>query len=382
MNNRIHVVAFQQPFPPSYGGAIDMYFRIKALHDLGLHVILHTYRYGERLTPSNELKEISSEICYYKRHTGWKSQLSTLPYIVYSRRNDCLLENLCRDDAPILFEGLHTTFYLNHPRLRSRFKIVRAHNIEHEYYKALALAPGKISDRMFFALEACKLKAYEKILRHADLIAPLNHNEMSHFMAKFPETPVHFTPVFFDETPAKVSGNGNYVLYHGNLTVAENVKAAKWIIENIATAMPGTQFIIAGKQPPAILSHAVRKTPNVKLISSPDNAEMTNLIDKAKVHLLITFQATGVKLKLLNVLLRRGKVVANSLMVSGTGLECLCNIGNSPEDIAKLIRQQFITTGLPPSLPEIYHSATNATALLKQVPYYRDFINHTDSIDW
>ncbi len=374
MNNRIHVVAFQQPFPPSYGGAIDMYFRIKALHDLGLHVILHTYRYGERLTPADELKEISSETYYYERHTGWRSQLSTLPYIVYSRRNDRLLENLCRDDAPILFEGLHTTYYLNHPRLRNRFKIVRAHNIEHDYYKALALAPGKISDRMFFALEAFKLRAYEKVLRHADLIAPLNHNEMSHFMAKFPTTPVHFTPVFFDETPSEVSGAGNYVLSHGNLTVAENVKAAKWIIDNIAPAMPDTQFIIAGYRPPMMLSHAVLETPNVKLIGSPDNAEMANLIDNAKVHLLITFQATGVKLKLLNVLLRRGKVVANSLMVAGTGLETLCHIGNSPSEITKLIEQQFTTTELPASLPAIYHSATNATALLEQVPYYRDFV--------
>ncbi len=251
---------------------------------------------------------------------------------------------------------------------------MRAHNIEHDYYKALALAPGKISDRMFFALEAFKLRAYEKVLRHADLIAPLNHNEMSHFMAKFPTTPVHFTPVFFDETPSEVSGAGNYVLSHGNLTVAENVKAAKWIIDNIAPAMPDTQFIIAGYRPPMMLSHAVLETPNVKLIGSPDNAEMANLIDNAKVHLLITFQATGVKLKLLNVLLRRGKVVANSLMVAGTGLETLCHIGNSPSEITKLIEQQFTTTELPASLPAIYHSATNATALLEQVPYYRDFV--------
>ena len=43
---KIHVVAFDVPYPADYGGVIDIYHKVEALHHQGIEVILHMYQYG------------------------------------------------------------------------------------------------------------------------------------------------------------------------------------------------------------------------------------------------------------------------------------------------------------------------------------------------
>lgn len=378
MNRSIHVVAFQRPYPPTYGGVIDMYFRLKALHDLGLHVILHTFAYRDRMAHATELYNVADEVFYYERKTGIKSQFSLSPYIVVSRRNGSLLNDLLKDDAPILFEGLHSTYYLNHPLLKSRYKIVRAHNIEHRYYMALAFAPGTLYDRFYYLIEAFKLRLYEPVMRNADLIASINTNEAAYFKERYQGVSVKFIPAFFDDTLPPVEATGNYVLYHGNLTVAENVKAAIWIVEKIAGRIPWTQFVIAGYDPPADLISMVNRCGNVSLVHSPSEEEMESLISSAKMHLLITFQPTGVKLKLLHVLSRHGTVVANSDMVAGTGLDNYCIIADTPDEICDKIRDVLSSSGGVSINGDIGSIRDNAIEIIKDIPYYHDFCMNND----
>jgi 2C-methyl-D-erythritol 2,4-cyclodiphosphate synthase len=58
------------------------------------------------------------------------SALSWLPYIVYSRRSGELLRNLYMDDHPVLFEGIHSCYFISHRLLRKRIKIYRESNID------------------------------------------------------------------------------------------------------------------------------------------------------------------------------------------------------------------------------------------------------------
>lgn len=371
---RIHIISFQRPYPPTYGGVIDMYYKIKACHELGLYVILHTFHYNDRAEQADKLNEIADEVHYYHRKTSWKMQLSIMPYIVKSRRNTSLLANLIKDDAPILFEGLHTCGFLNHPQLKERIKIVRAHNIEHNYYKALAMSPGKIVDRLYYYLESLKLKRFEKILTNANIIASLNLCEAEHFSKMYPNTEVIFSPVFFNEQRPPVSACSDYVLYHGNLLVEENVKSALWIIQNVASQIPNVKFVIAGYNPPSKIKTLAAQYANITLHDSPTDEEMESLIEKAKLHLLITFQATGVKLKLLHVLQRHGKVLSNSKMIEGTGLDNYCMVANTPTEIIAKI-QSFYTTNVElKPLPDIYNSRNNIKNLLSHIDYYKNRI--------
>ena len=126
---RLHVVSFQVPYPPRYGGLIDVYYKLKALKQSGVRLTLHTYIYGDATRQDESLRQVADEVYYYPRHTGWQAASGRLPYIVQSRRSPLLLEHLLADDAPILFEGLHTCYFLTHPRLAGRELWVRTHNV-------------------------------------------------------------------------------------------------------------------------------------------------------------------------------------------------------------------------------------------------------------
>ena len=46
MNKHLHIVSFDVPYPPDYGGAIDVYYKLKALHEEGIKIYLHCFEYG------------------------------------------------------------------------------------------------------------------------------------------------------------------------------------------------------------------------------------------------------------------------------------------------------------------------------------------------
>lgn len=77
---KVHIVAFDLPFPPNYGGSTDMYYKYKALKELNIEVVLHVFLYGGK-KPADELKKVVSELHYYprlKKNPFWGKR----PYIV------------------------------------------------------------------------------------------------------------------------------------------------------------------------------------------------------------------------------------------------------------------------------------------------------------
>ncbi len=132
----IHVVSFDVPWPANYGGVIDVFFKVKAMAEKGIKIHLHCFEYGR--TPAPELEKVCHAVQYYQRDLSKRHLFKSLPYIVSSRSNNTLIENLLADDYPILLEGLHTCALLDDDRLSDRKVSVRTHNIEHEYYLNLA----------------------------------------------------------------------------------------------------------------------------------------------------------------------------------------------------------------------------------------------------
>ena len=62
-------------------------------------------------------------------------------------------------------------------------------------------------------------------------------------------------------------------------------------------------------------------------------AEITQLTQDAQVNVLPTFQSTGIKLKLINVLYQGRWCVVNNLMVENTGLANLCSVANTAQNM-------------------------------------------------
>ena len=85
MERYLNIIAFNIPWPANYGGIIDVYYKIKALHQCGVKIILHCFEYERAHSP--ELEAICEKVFYYKRHTGLRTNITLLPYNVYSRKH-------------------------------------------------------------------------------------------------------------------------------------------------------------------------------------------------------------------------------------------------------------------------------------------------------
>lgn len=373
----LHVVSFQVPFPPTYGGIIDVYYKLRALKAAGCRITLHTYRY--RCPEAPELAAVADRVLYYERATGPASLLSSLPYIVYSRRNPRLIEALGADDAPILFEGLHTCFFLNHPSLRDRFKIVRAHNIEHAYYAELANAVPIGYRRAYYRMESAKLRRYEPQLRHADALLAITPDDRDYFQRQYPGLRTEWVPCFYDDRRPDTTDDATepYVLYHANLSVAENVRAAGFLLDEIVPRLaPGTRVVLAGKAPAEALKRKAAARPNVRLAADPDQPAMDRLIGEARVNALLTFQPTGIKLKLLHALGKgRGHCLVNTPMLTDRALGPLCTVADTPDEMAAAIRRLLADTpderaldARAAYLRTHYDPAANARRILDLLP--------------
>ncbi|MBP9069560.1 MAG: glycosyltransferase family 1 protein [Bacteroidia bacterium] len=335
----LHIISFDIPFPANYGGVIDVYYKLVWLHKLGVKIHLHCFEYGRE--HSKELEKICEKVFYYDRKTHLASLLSLIPYTVQSRISKKLRKRLLKDDSPILCEVLHTCYILKDPAFEKRLKIYRHSNIEHEYYQGLAKVEKNFFKRLYLKTEAWKLKRFEKIVAHANLILAVNQNDATYYRAKFPKVKTEYLPSFHSNTEVNIkAGMGNSILFHGNLSVAENSEAAKWLIRNVFSKI-STRIIIAGLQPDEDLEKEIEKFDHIDLIANPSEAKMSELISTAHIHVLHTAQATGLKLKLLNVLFSGRHIICNQHMIEGSGVlvNSSINIANTPEEMLLKIEE-------------------------------------------
>ncbi|HKL04110.1 MAG TPA: hypothetical protein VJ911_10550 [Cryomorphaceae bacterium] len=336
-NLSINIVSFDIPYPANYGGVIDVFYRIKALSELGVKIHLHCF-YSDR-KESAELHKYCVTVTYYKRSKSIFAALKKLPFIVASRRNAALENNLRFNDYPILFEGLHTTWLLGQDAFPDRNKLVRMHNVEHHYYKSLAAAESGFLKGMFFRSEARKLKRYQKVLNKADVIFAISDTDYTYFKERFENVerlpPFHpFPQSAYAETALP------YAFYHGNLTVPENCDAVKFLVNEVFAPLE-MELVVAGKGADAFGKKAFAENEKVRFVGGVSDEEMLKLAKSASLHVLPTFQSTGFKLKLIYSMLTARHVLVNSKMIAGTGAEPYCYTAETAEEFQSQIFKLF-----------------------------------------
>ncbi len=325
--NRLHIVSLTVPWPPDFGGAIDIWYKLVALHRAGVHIELHCFQYDR--PEAVELEEVCEKVHYYPRPRKLGSMLSAKPFIVATRDHPDLLHNLEATPGPILMEGVHSTGLLNHPQLQSREFWIRTHNVEHEYYRALSHTETRPAKRLYHILEAHKLERYESsALKNARGILTISEGDHQYFAARFANC--HLIPPFHgnDKVSSK-TGKGRYVLYHGDLSVPENTAAARRLV-----ALSGRfslPLILAGRITGEVPSGLIAGVTEVRFVPNPTREDMDELIADAAAILLPATQTTGFRLKLLDSLYKGRHVIAEPNMVHGTGLRSLCTVVRDEE---------------------------------------------------
>jgi hypothetical protein len=369
----VHIISFDIPYPANYGGVIDVFYKIKTLHQLGVKVHLHCIEYPGR-ERTGELNKYCEEVHYYPRKTGIWYALSYRPYIVSSRRSEQMMQNLLKDNYPIIFEGMHSCFYLDDPRLSNRIKVYRESNIEHRYYFNLFKVDWNPKNKIYFLFASFKLRAYQKVLRHADLMLAVSEDDADYLARHFKTNRVVHLPSFHANSQVSVqNGKGSYALYHGNIEVPENEYAAIFLINQVFDGI-NIPLVVAGMKPRKKIRKMAEERNNVELIANPGDEKLFDLIRNAHVNVLVTFQATGLKLKLLNTLYNGRFCLVNDAMIKGTTLGPLCEIGNSAKELREKIKTLFSMEFGPEQihlrnkiLKENYDNITNGRRLIDLV---------------
>jgi glycosyltransferase involved in cell wall biosynthesis len=264
-----------------------------------------------------------------------------VPYIVSSRINSLLRKNLLKDEYPILLEGIHCSYLLNDAAFANRKIGVRVHNVEFIYYRQLHRTAVGIFKKMYYLFECKLLKKYEfKIAKKARLLT-LTQEDAHIYRRVLGARDVSYFPMVIPFSQINIpEGLGYFCLYHGNLSVPENEKAACWLAEKVFLGLD-IPFVVAGKGPSDRLKKIMSDCKQSKLIQDPSNEELNDLISDAQINVLPSFNSTGVKLKLLNALFNGRHCVVNAAMGCASETIMLCHIADDPIEFKNLIKKLF-----------------------------------------
>jgi glycosyltransferase involved in cell wall biosynthesis len=317
-----------------------MFQKIVALKKAGIKIHLHYFKYGDRGN-NDELNKYCESIQAYERKMGAKGLRPGLPYIVSSRNHEDLISNLKKDDFPILIEGIHCTGILESLEHKKRKILVRLHNDESTYYKKLSASEKKLFKKIFFWQESHLLKRYQSHLPKDCLYVCISGTDVEIFKEIYHLPNIEFLPAFVAWREIKsIEGVGNFCLYHGNLAVPENEKAACWLLDKVFTKVK-LPLVIAGKNPSNRLNKMAHLCQHTCLVANPSEKEMNDLVQKAHINILPSFNTTGVKLKLLHALFEGRHCIVNDAAVNGSELEPACHISNSADHIASIVAQLY-----------------------------------------
>jgi hypothetical protein len=259
----LHIISFNTPYPPNYGGVIEVYFKVKALHEIGYTIFLHCF---VRELPQDKtgIENIVKEVYFYKISKSLFHFLSGVPFSVASRNSKALLENILKTDAPVLFESTKTAYFVGNEKLYKRIKVLRLHNIEHDYFNGISKSEKNVFRKILYKAEAVKYKKFEQVIRNFDATLTLSLYETNQIEKKFGKA--LYIPVFHgNDKVAFLSGKGNYALYHGDLTISDNLRTALFLIKVFSESLKNYPLVIASGSGEAIIKKCNWKVIKYKL---------------------------------------------------------------------------------------------------------------------
>jgi hypothetical protein len=341
LNKILHIISFNVPFPANYGGVVDVFYKLVALHNAGVKIHLHCFDYGRG--QQEELNKYCESVQYYPRKTGHQAISRNLPYIVASRRNEELLTNLLKDDHPILMEGVHCTYLVMDTRFKNRKLYVRLHNVEYQYYRDMSKNANTLIRKLYYWNESRLLRKYESELAKKVQFWGVTDNDNEVYRTEFGCNLIDKLPLYLPIWEMSCTeGIGSYCLYHGDLSVDANEKATIWLLQEVFSTLK-RPFVIAGKNPSEKLITLAHEQSHTCIVENPSDKEMQDMISMAQMNLIPSFTTTGMKVKLLNALSNGKHCVVNNATLIGTNLESLCHIANSKEEFQNTIVELFET---------------------------------------
>ena len=333
-NKKLHIICFDNPYPPVYGGVIDVFYKIKALHKLGVKINLHCF-VDEIPTDISILKSLTKNCYFYKRNKSMFHFLSSKPFSVASRSHKNLLKNLNKDKSDILFEGMQSTSVLCVKNFKDRRLYLRLHNLENNYYKGLLHSETNFLKKILYGAEQYKYENYLTILAEFCCVFTLSSFETDAVNSLYNNA--EYIPVFHgNETVAESSDFGQYAFYNGDLRISDNKKAADFLID-VFQSVDNYPLIIASSLENESLTKKCEKLKNVRYEVIRNQEHLDQLSENAHINVMMSFQESGTKLKAVNALFKSRHCIINKNMLDDNRLRDLCELVESRDDFVEVI---------------------------------------------
>ncbi|AZA78634.1 glycosyltransferase family 1 protein [Chryseobacterium sp. G0186] len=333
----LHLISFNYPYPPSYGGIIDVYYKIKALSELGVKIHLHCFvnQIPEKTDP--EIKNITENVFFYKKKKNPLLYFSPVPFAAAIRNSNMLLHNLMKIKAPVLFEGLQTTSLLTQLKDKGQYPLyLRLHNNEAEYYKGLSSSEKNIFKKIIYKVEAIKYENYQKKhLKEFKSVFCLSEKEF-HETENYSGNAKLIHIFHGNRTVKLLDKKGDYFLFHGDLSISDNKKALEEVIE-LFKGFSQYKLIVASDRASDDIKKKINSVKNIKLVPIETNENLHHLLENAQANILLSFQNSGTKVKLFNSLYNSRFVIINQNITDDDSLRDLCLYGSNLQEIRQHI---------------------------------------------
>ncbi len=346
----ILIIMNETPYPPHGGGKIDCFHVLKTLAKLNYNLYL-IYSYSNE--KDNQLfKNVSNQYVKnffsYPRKKNLKSVLTLIPYFVISNAPNVAeknhIDNMLNgiDIDNILIINMNS--YLIGDYVWSKYPdaklIYRMQNIESEFlysiYNTFKLNSLK---KWLFGLDALKMHFFEKFAyKKYENIAAISKNEAIMLKIKYQTKNIQWIPPFFDYQNEKYLNmsaeeniefellkeklvNKKVILLTGSFTSGFNVQSTQWFIANVFNQLlkkrQNLVFIIAGLDSDKYFKN------NDNILVIPKYESIKPIMKIADLSIIMATGKGGVKLKLMEALNYRKKIVSTADGVYGSGFEKL-----------------------------------------------------------
>lgn len=334
---QVLIVAPDVPYPDDYGGARDMWHRIRLLADRGHALsLIATYRDEERRAAF----ESAPESATFRRRAlfpirPWRGVATPLPYAVGSRLLARPAVAAVGFDGTtfdvVEIEGLQAvgTFLQIRRGLSYRRALVRLFNRESAFQLNQARSEPRFLRRTLLAADAGRFFMFERFgrwKRAVDAGLFISRDELDHpNFAGIARRVLVAPPVPVDGPPAlpdDFARREDLLLYVGNLRLPDNraaVLVAHRELRDLLRRHDWRLTVCGRSDDPGALAE-LRDDPRVRLAFNVTADELERLYARAKVFVGFSENGAGAKLKLLEPLQRGIPIVATRDAVAGSDL--------------------------------------------------------------
>lgn len=319
----ILVVSGFIPFPPIFGGAIDVWERIKGLYNLGYEIDLVV---TDKNNPTEEqkvqLKKFIRHFYFVKRENKVQQLFHKLPLQFLSRKGLKYLKINQQYHCIILESEFCWAITLN-DTIKYKNVIIRVHNIESLYFKMLGKSATNLKEKIYYKLETVKIKKFSHtVFQKADRLWFISKDDLivSNLPQKSIFMPFPINDAFVEPTIKK----GANVVFMGSLFMQNNLYGLDWYIKNVhpllVNEISDYHFYIIGSLKEENFE-LEKKYKQLKKVTVVINAPcLRAYYEKATVFINPMFHGSGVKVKSVNALVNGVSLVSTSIGVEGIGL--------------------------------------------------------------